>query len=110
MAAVKFYFDEMMPRPAAQQLSKRGIDVVMANDVGMTQKTDTKHLTYATENDYVLVTFDRKFAGLSMANSDHTGLVCLKGSPENVGVVVTALAEFAEQHTAEDAKGHVFWL
>jgi predicted nuclease of predicted toxin-antitoxin system len=65
MAKISFYFDEMMRRKAAEELIKRGIEVVMAVDVGMTEKDDlTEHLPYATEHEMVLVTFDRKFAGL----------------------------------------------
>jgi predicted nuclease of predicted toxin-antitoxin system len=60
--AVSFYFDEMMSRKAAEQLVQRGHSVVMAQDVGMQQKTDVEHLAYAAENKLVLVTFDRAFA------------------------------------------------
>ncbi len=44
---VKFYFDEHSPRAVEKGLLKRGYEVVMAVDVGMTQKdADTGHLPY----------------------------------------------------------------
>jgi hypothetical protein len=44
MTVVSFYFDEMMPRAPAEQLIMRGITVVMANDIGMTEQSDSEHL------------------------------------------------------------------
>lgn len=74
MTKINFYFDEMMSRPAADELKKRGYDVIMAIDVGMTGKTDPEHLRYATEQSRVLVTFDRPFANLTSTQTDHAGL------------------------------------
>ncbi len=108
--AISFYFDEMMSRKAAEQLIQREYTVVMAPDVEMQQKTDSEHLAYATENGLVLVTFDRAFAGRTAQADDHSGLICLSGSQDAVGVIVRSLTLFAEQHTSEDIIGKVFWL
>ena len=109
--AIRFYFDEMMARPLAEGLEQREIDVIMAVDVGMTgQDDDTGHLPYATEQDAVLVTLDRAFAGRSMQRDDHAGMICWTGRSDDIGGIVRALTEFAETHTPEDAAGQVFWL
>jgi hypothetical protein len=42
MASIRFYFDEMLSRPAEKALIQRGVEVVMAIDVEMTGKTDTE--------------------------------------------------------------------
>jgi len=111
MATVKFYLDEMMPRAVAEQLGLRGYRAIMANDVGMTEKSDPEHLTYATEQGLVVVTFDRKFAGLTaQLEIQHAGFVCLSGTQDQIGRIVRTLTEFAEQYTAEDAVRRVFWL
>ncbi len=111
MATISFYFDEMMVRKAAEQLSQRGHTVVMANDVGMTEKDDdAEHLPYATANNLVVVTFDRPFAGRAMKRDNHTGLICLSGPQDNIGGIVQALSQFAEEHETEDVQGQVFWL
>ena len=99
--AVSFYFDEMMSRKAAEQLVQRGCTVVMAQDVGMQQKSDPEHLAYASENNLVLVTFDRAFAGRTAQTNDHSGLICLSGSQDAIGVIIRNLISFAEQHTPE---------
>lgn len=100
----------MMPRPVANQLTKMGIEVVMAVDVGMTEQEDSTHLRYATEHHLILVTSDRPFAGVTSRSSEHAGLICWLGSQSNYGAMVRALAAFAEQHTLEQAAGRVFWL
>ena len=76
-----FYFDEHMRRPVAKGLVERGYEVVMAIDVDMAGKDDdTEHLSFATEEDMVMVTFDRPFAGRTMSHGDHSGLICLSES------------------------------
>jgi predicted nuclease of predicted toxin-antitoxin system len=56
------YFDEMMPRQAANELVKRGVTVTMAVDVGMTSKPDPEQLQYATGIGAVMVTLDQPFS------------------------------------------------
>lgn len=109
MVIVSYYFDEMLSRKAAEQLIQRSYSVIMANDVDMTEKNDEDHLIYATENECILVTFDRPFAGRAMELTDHAGLICLSGSQDNIGAIVRTLVEFADTHSPEDAAGLVFW-
>src|SRR5574338_1471359 len=111
MAKIRFYFDEMMHRKAADQLIQREYMVVMANDVGMTEKDDlTEHLPCAAKRGLLLVTLDRKFAGLASLTADHAGLVCITGIRQgDIGAIVRVLAAFAQQRTAEDVVGRVFW-
>jgi predicted nuclease of predicted toxin-antitoxin system len=110
MARVSYYFDEMMSRRANEQLQLRQIRVVMANDVGMTQKSDPEHLAYATESRLVMVTFDRPFAGKTIGNLNHAGLICLSGSQQDVGYIVRVLSEFWDNQSLEGCQGQVFWL
>lgn len=109
---IRFYFDEHMPRAAADGLSKHGLEVVMAVDVGMVEKDDdAEHLVYATQRDMVMVTFDRPFAGRTMSRTDHKGLVCLSESVRSdIGAIIRLLASFSEKITPEQASGQVFWL
>jgi predicted nuclease of predicted toxin-antitoxin system len=110
MAAIKYYFDEMMSGKVAKQLATYNIEVVVANDTGMTDKDDlAEHLPYATEKGLVLVTFDRKFAGLALVQGGHTGVVCLSGPQNDVGYMIHTLIEIAEQYTLETIAGVVIW-
>lgn len=92
-------------------LNVQNIDTVMAVDVGMMEKTDPEHLAYATSQERVLVTFVCLFAGKTMHESDHHGLVCLTSAqPDQIGKIVTILNEFAQLYSDEDVAGQVFWL
>jgi len=91
-------------------LTKLGIEVVMAVDVDMTGKKDPVHRAYATENNLVLVTHDRPFAGLTSKLTNHTGLICWLGKTDNFGGQIQALSKFANEHTVEQVEGQVFWL
>ncbi len=111
MAKISFYFDEMMPRKVAEQLQKRGFEVVMAVDVEMVDKDDLlEHLQYATEHSLTLVTQDRPFAGRANELPYHAGVICWTGKQNDIGGMVTALDSFAENHGSEESANSVFWL
>jgi len=110
MAKMRFYFDEMMPRPVANELIKRGHEVVMAVDVGMEEQDDPVHLQYASENGLILVTEDRAFAGVTANKTGHKGLVCWTGKQGAIGATVQTLSRFAEENASEEVAGQVFWL
>jgi len=102
---VKFYFDEHSPRSVEKGLLKRGFDV------GMTQKDDdSEHLPYAAERGLVVFTRDQPFAGRTAKHTNHAGLVCWTGDDDNFGGMIRKLIDFAEQHSAEEVSGRVFWL
>jgi predicted nuclease of predicted toxin-antitoxin system len=107
---MRFYFDEMMPRPVANELTQRGHEVVMAVDVEMEDKGDPEHLQFAAENNMVLVTEDRAFAGMAARQTEHKGVICWTGKQGAFGAIVRVLHEFAETHTAEEVQGQTYWL
>ena len=108
---LRFYFDEMCHRAVADGLKERGYEVIMAVDVGMTNRDDDmEHLPYATQRGLVLVTLDKPFAGRTQKHTGHTGLICWTGEKQDVGSMVRALIAFAEQHSPEQVAGRVFWL
>jgi hypothetical protein len=110
MAISSFYFDEMMSREAAKQLTNRGRKIVMAVDVEMVEKDHlTEHLPYATEQGLVLVTFDRFFAGRASKTTDHAGILCLTISQDDIGGIVRAITEFAERYSPDEVVRQVFW-
>jgi hypothetical protein len=108
---IAYYFDEMMPRATANGLIERGIDVIMAVDVDMTGKDDdTEHLPYATENNRVLVTLDRPFAGRTTARTDHGGLICWTGDAVDFGAQIRALETFSRRTRTGYTFGSMFWF
>jgi predicted nuclease of predicted toxin-antitoxin system len=108
---ISFYFDEHAPRAVQRAIIERGYPVVMAVDVGMKSKDDdTEHLPYAAEHGLVIFTRDRPFAGRVSKRTDHAGLICWTGNDDDMGGMIRVLTAFAEQHTAEQVIGQVYWL
>ena len=111
MANIKFYLDEHMPRSVARELEKRGIEVIRAVEVDMEGKNDdTEHLPFAAQQQAVLVTRDRPFAGRTQKHTDHAGLICWTGKDNDIGGMVRLLYQFAQDYTAELVVGEVFWI
>jgi predicted nuclease of predicted toxin-antitoxin system len=111
MATIKFYFDEHMPRTAAKALIAQKIEVIMAIDSEMIGKDDdAEHLPFAAQLQAVVVTRDFPFAGRTAKHTNHAGLICWTGAQDDIGGIVRALSQFAENHSAEQAQGQVFWL
>jgi hypothetical protein len=108
---IKYYFDEHMPRPVAQALEQRGITFIMAIDSNMIEKDDdTEHLPFATENQAILFTRYKPFAGRTAKCADHAGMICWTGGQNDFGGMIRLLSEFADNHTPEEVAGQVFWL
>ncbi|MBE0689663.1 MAG: DUF5615 family PIN-like protein [Anaerolineae bacterium] len=100
---LKFYTDTHIPKAVAVQLRKRGVEVVRCEEVGMAAAKDAEHLTYATEQDCVLITHDDDFTRLDAEwranNRPHGGIIyCLPHvqGTQGVGRIVTICAEYAE--------------
>lgn len=110
MTPISFYFDEMMKEDVAKALVENGVAVVMAKNIGMVQKKDEEHLLYAHEHQLVLVTLDRKFAGLTSKRQDHSGLICWTPEFQDPGHMLSVFITFAKEYTTEQVAGNVYWL
>ncbi len=83
----------------------------MAIDSDMIEKDDdTEHLPFATQNQAILFTRDKPFAGRTVKRTDHSGLICWTGGQNDFGGMIRALGAFAEKHSPEEVAGKVFWL
>jgi predicted nuclease of predicted toxin-antitoxin system len=56
---IRFLLDEHIPSAVAAGLARRGIDVLTVQEVGRSGFEDSEQLQFATENNRVVVTFDR---------------------------------------------------
>jgi len=107
-----FYLDEHIHRHVAKGLVERGYRAIRAVDVDMTGKDDdTEHLPYAITNRLIMVTFDHPFGGRTQQRTDYFCLVCLPYSIRNdIGQMITILADFIELFDEERDAGQVYWL
>jgi hypothetical protein len=68
----KLYMDVHVPRPVTDQLRRRGVDVMTANDDGNGNLQDEELLSRATELGRVMVSQDIRFCDLA-GNWQHRG-------------------------------------
>lgn len=95
------YCDESIWIPVADGLRRRGWEVCTARDEGALGDPDREQLRYATERDWIDVTFDDDFLSLVEGEGlDHAGLIYVQQAGRKIGDVVkavdTCLEEFEE--------------
>ena len=79
-AGIRLYLDENLSPRIAEQLRRRGVDIVTVYDLGVAGDTDESHLERATGLNRVLVTADTDFwCSLHLVESIQAScLVCKK--------------------------------
>lgn len=91
---VKFFTDVHIAREAAQQLRRRGIDIVHCGDVGMADEEDIDLFKYAIQDGRVMVSCDEDFERLhtrwQATSQEHTGILYfrMKDQCQSIGLIV----------------------
>lgn len=98
------YCDESIWIPVADGLRQRGWTVHTARGEGKLGEPDRDQLSYAQEQDWLLLTFDDDFLSLVEGSGlEHAGLVYVRQAGRDIGDVVKAVdAHLAER---EDDRG-----
>jgi predicted nuclease of predicted toxin-antitoxin system len=86
------YCDESLWVPVADGLHRRGWSVKTAAEEETLGDPDREQLRYATENDWLLLTFDDDFLSLVEGEGlDHAGLIYVQQAGRQIGDVVKAV-------------------
>lgn len=109
-AAIRLYLDENLSPRIAEQLRRRGVDVVTVHDLSVAGDTDENHLERAVRLQRVLVTHDTDFLVLAAAGTEHTGIIF--GIQERLGIGdwVKALDLLCAVYTPEDMANHIEYI
>jgi hypothetical protein len=102
--------DENLSPRIAEQLHRRGIDMVTVQELGLRGDTDENHLVRATQLERVLVTSDTDFLRMASAGIEHAGIVFGVQEDHNIGDWVTKLELICFVYTPEDMVNHVEYL
>ncbi|MBF8265291.1 MAG: hypothetical protein HW384_1155 [Dehalococcoidia bacterium] len=113
--SLRLYLDENITPVLAQQLRRRGFDVVSASEVGMLAKTDEEQLEYASNNGRVLLTFDTDFIPIVVRwlsnGRHHNGIVISKEvKRDQTGELVKLCSMFLSQVRNDEATDAIFFL
>ncbi|MFC7043383.1 DUF5615 family PIN-like protein [Halonotius sp. GCM10025705] len=97
------YCDESIWIPVADGLRRRGWTVYTVRGQDRLGDTDREHLSYALENDWLLVTFDDDFLSLVETEGlDHAGIIYVRQAGRDIGDVVKAIDEQLENRESDD--------
>ncbi len=107
---VRFYLDENVQIVIAEQLKRRGIDVVTVRDLGLLGDEDINHLERATELGRVLCTHDVDYVELASSGLQHTGIVVGKQYKHTIGDWVRFLELVHGVYEAEEMRNLVEYL
>ncbi|MBZ0281840.1 MAG: DUF5615 family PIN-like protein [Anaerolineae bacterium] len=88
---IRFYLDENVQLAIAEQLIRRGIDVVTVRDLGLLGDEDINHLARATRLEWVLCTHDVDYIELASSGVQHAGIVIGKQYKHSIGDWVSFL-------------------
>jgi len=97
------YCDESVWVPVADGLRQREWEVHTASEEGTLGRTDREQLAIATDNDWLLLTFDDDFLSLVERDGlDHAGIVYVSQTGKTIGDVVKMVDAHLAGRTHED--------
>jgi|SRR5688572_27065126 predicted nuclease of predicted toxin-antitoxin system len=105
MSQIRIHLDEHVAAAIALGLRRRGIDVTISLEVGLSGAADAQHIEFARSAGRVIVTHDRDFARLHSESNDHAGIVYCHQDKYSVGELLAALVMLHGILTAEDMTG-----
>ena len=102
---MKIFCDESVWVPVADGLRQRGWTVFTASEEGRLGLTDAEQLRFASENGYVLLTFDDDFLSLvDGRDADHAGVIYVNQSGRRIGDVVKEVDRLLEEEVDEEIR------
>ena len=107
---IRFYADQHYPAPVTSGLSRRGIDVLTAQDAGRCGADDPDQLSFATANGRVFLTFDSDFLALHQAGIQHAGIVWCPATKHGIGALIQLLVLVHGLVTAGEMIDHLEYL
>jgi len=109
-AVISLYLDENLSPRIAEQLRRRGIDVVTVHDVGALGDTDENHLHRATSLGRVLCTHDEDYLILAASGVEHAGIVHGVQEKHGIGDWVNGLELICSVYSLADMVNHIEYL
>jgi len=113
---IRLYMDEdSMDQALVRALRARGVDVTTALDAGMIERDDVEHLSFATDQQRVLYTFNvsdfyRLHTDYLTRNKNHTGIIVAQQQRYSVGEQMRRLLRLITTKSAHDMVNNIEFL
>lgn len=106
---IKLQTDEHIPSAVILGLRQRGIDVLSTPQAGLLGAADEPQLSFATQQQRVIVTQDDDFLVLHAQGVKHSGIIFVQPD-RSIGQMVRGLFFISQALTAEEMQNHVEFL
>ncbi len=107
---VRFYLDENLQTAIADQLRRRGIEVVTVSELGRLGDEDISHLERATQLGCVLCTHDTDYVELAASGIEHAGIILGQQDEHSIGDWVRFLELVHGVYDSEDMRNLVEYV
>ena len=99
---MKLLLDQDVYYVTAKFLINSGYDVVRVSEIGFSQASDERILSFAQEQRKILITRDRDYGNLVFVRSMGAGVIYLRMLPSNLNVVHQELVKVLETYSEQD--------
>jgi predicted nuclease of predicted toxin-antitoxin system len=107
---IRFHLDEHIDPDIARALVRYGIDVTTTVEVGLRTAADTMHLTFARQENRVIVTHDADFLRFASKDSNHPGIAYCHKTTRSIGDIIRSLIRIYEGLTPDEMAGRIEYL
>ena len=107
---MRFHLDEHMAHAVATGLRRRGLDVTTTVEARLLGFPDVDQISFAREENRVIVTQDADFLRLHQAGIPHVGIVFLPSGAHDIGELVRFLCLMHDCVPAEEMVNIVEYL
>ncbi|MFO7968259.1 MAG: DUF5615 family PIN-like protein [Archaeoglobaceae archaeon] len=106
---MKFLADEHIDTSAVDALKKIGIDISSVQELGMRGENDENLLTYAKENETVIITRDSDFLSLHTKGKEHAGILFIS-KPLSIGNTIREIEKVHLLFEPEHLRNRVIFI
>lgn len=107
---IRFHLDEHVDPAIADGLRRRRIDVTTARDAGLLGASDEDHLSFANNEQRVIVTNDSDFLRLHAEGCPHPGIVYGHQQSRSMGDILHRLGLIWEILEPGEMRGRIEFL
>jgi len=108
--ALPLLCDEHIPYPVIEGLRRRGLDVLVVQEIGLSSAEDVTVMDKAREEGRIIYTWDADFLRLHQAGHQHAGIFYHYPLAYSVGEAIRRVALACEVLSAEEMKDRIEFL
>lgn len=108
--SIRFHLDENVNPVIAIALRRYGVDVTTTVEANLRTSGDEEQLTFARQENRVIVTHDDDFLRMANQTLNHPGIACCHKEARTIGEIISGLRLIYEVLTPDEIQGRVEYL